>query len=288
MNTTDILDVALRSIPEDLRDEVMMGLAQTDPVQDRKDACGAADGDWLGTDRDGNSVWCCKVCGEPREYALVGADGKMRYFPIAHRHDLRAAQAADRLAGAEAGLEQAKRECYGGSASVWRSAAMADVDAPEGVRNAAGAFLADKEALPNGKGLIVCGKGGVGKSFLAAAMCNDLLSKGKSCRFVNVPQMVAQMEGYGQRDPYVRELARNDLVVLDDLGSERDGSYIGEMVFLAVDALYTSRTSVIVTTNLTAQQIAAPGADAKRVLDRLKERSRVIDYRGANKRQGVL
>lgn len=288
MNTSELLDVALASIPDRLRDEVMMGLAQTDPVRDRKDACGFVDGDYLGTDRDGVSVYFCHVCGEPREYGLLGADGEMHYFPIEHRHDLKAKQEAERQTSIKDGLEAAKRECYGNALPLFGNAAMVDVEAPESVRNDVSAFLSDKLNVENGRGLIVCGPNGAGKSWLAAAVCNDLMAQGRSCRFATLSQLVDSI-GIGESERALRELCRHDLVVIDDLGAERDSSYMTEQGYNVINALYVNRKSVIVTTNLTPKQIASPTSEyAKKVMGRLKERSHMVVYDAPDKRQGRL
>lgn len=209
-------------------------------------------------------------------------------FPVLTAADVEGRVAAEHASRAEERLAAARRECYGDAEARWGKAALSEVRCSEGVLAAARGYASDAAGIRAGRGLIVCGEPDVGKSHLAAAICNEVMRHGLRCRFVNVPAMLASMEGYGERMAFASSLTRCDLVVLDDLGTERDSAYAAELLFLAVDALYTSMTAALVTTNLTAAELADPsGLSAKRILGRLKEGARVIDYRGPSMRTGA-
>ena len=62
------------------------------------------------------------------------------------------------------------------------------------------------------------------------------------------------------------------LVVFDDLGAERSSEYALENVFMMVDERYRARKPLIVTSNLTLNELKNPqGMDRKRIYDRILE-----------------
>jgi DNA replication protein DnaC len=138
-----------------------------------------------------------------------------------------------------------------------------------------------------GMGLIMHGKYGRGKTHMAACICNALIDEGYKCRMTSVRHLVnVGEEKWGSWANMLRELRRFDLVVLDDIGTERGSGYMDERVFDIVDNLYSYHVPVIVTTNLSADSIAHPtGASMTRVMDRLKERCQTVEVEGPNRRQ---
>ena len=90
---------------------------------------------------------------------------------------------------------------------------------------------------------------------------------------------------------FIDSLNRYDLLVIDDLGVERDSAsgYMQEMVFNIVDSRYRSGLPFIVTTNLTADQLKNP-ADIRyqRIYDRILERCFPVEVTGASRRRKAL
>ena len=67
-------------------------------------------------------------------------------------------------------------------------------------------------------------------------------------------------------------LAACNLLILDDLGSERASDYALEQLFLVIDTRYRAGKPLIITTNLTAEELKKP-ADLRyeRIYDRISE-----------------
>ena len=64
-----------------------------------------------------------------------------------------------------------------------------------------------------------------------------------------------------------------DLVVIDDLGAERDSSYMDSRAFDLVDACYRSGRPLVVTTNVPRAQLKKPRGRARTLIyDRVRER----------------
>ena len=76
------------------------------------------------------------------------------------------------------------------------------------------------------------GPSGTGKTHLACAIANEL--KGKyAVSFANVPMLLEKMR---TGNVSVEEMLSADLLVLDDLGSERETAWTVERFLLIVDA----------------------------------------------------
>lgn len=122
------------------------------------------------------------------------------------------------------------------------------------------------------QGLLLYGPPGTGKSYMACAVCNELLEKGLRCQVTGFPEIVNDLFCREDKNACIRELCDNDLLVLDDFGTQRDTGYMNELVFTVVNALLLARTPVIVTTNLTSEELKNPEDMAmRRVTSRLFE-----------------
>jgi DNA replication protein DnaC len=144
--------------------------------------------------------------------------------------------------------------------------------------------------LAEGKGLLLFGAVGTGKTFGAACIANALIDKGYPCLVTNFARLVNSIGGmFEGRQDYIDSLDRFDLLVIDDLAAERDTEYMGEIVQNIIDARYRAKKPLIVTTNLTADELKRP-ADMRRqrVFSRLFEMCIPIEVQGADRRKARL
>ena len=138
-----------------------------------------------------------------------------------------------------------------------------------------------------GKGLLLYGTVGTGKSFVAACIVNALIDKGYPCLMTNFSRLIDAVNAeWGERQRYLDSLSRFDLIAIDDLGVERDTGYTNENVTVIVDSLYRAKVPLIITSNYTPKQLT--GEDEirrKRVYDRLLERCHPIEVTGESRRK---
>ena len=74
--------------------------------------------------------------------------------------------------------------------------------------------------------------------------------------------------------------------MIDDLAAERDTEYMWEQVMNVVDSRYRAGLPLIVTTNLTAQELSSPSDVRKaRVYSRLLEMCLPFHVEGADRRR---
>lgn len=146
------------------------------------------------------------------------------------------------------------------------------------------------EMKKRGKGLLLYGTVGTGKTHAAACIANELISQGRPCLVTNFARITNTLQGmFEGKQRYLDDLNRLDLLVIDDLASERDTSYMNEMIFNIIDSRYRSGKPLIVTSNLTKADLMAPGSiDRQRIYSRLLEMCVPVEVKGADRRQKKL
>lgn len=153
--------------------------------------------------------------------------------------------------------------------------------------NIARRYVANFDAMRSqGTGLLLCGSVGTGKSFLAAAIANELISQGTPCLMTNFSRIISRIsEKFGGDQKYLDNLNRFDLLIIDDLGAERDTEYMWEKVMDVIDARYRAGLPLIVTTNLNPKDLYDPSdIRRQRVFSRLKEMCIFLEVNGADRR----
>ena len=136
-------------------------------------------------------------------------------------------------------------------------------------------------------GLLLWGGVGTGKSFLAGCIANALMEQEVPVRITNFARILNELNScFSGRNEVVDKLCRYPLLIIDDFGMERGTEYALEQIYNIVDSRYRSRKPLIVTTNLTLQQIQNPTDTAyARIYDRLLEMCAPVRFTGGNFRR---
>lgn len=138
-------------------------------------------------------------------------------------------------------------------------------------------------------GLLFYGGVGTGKTFFAACIANALIERGVSVLMTNMSMLISGMQnGKGFEDgktAIINRISHVPLLIIDDLGVERDTPYAYEKIQEVIDARYRSGKPLIVTTNLSPREMAEPtDIRYKRVFDRLHEMCKPVKVAGASRR----
>lgn len=137
----------------------------------------------------------------------------------------------------------------------------------------------------DGKGLLLFGDVGIGKSYAAISVANALFEKGHSVFVTSFKDIANTVFNIPEKQQYYDNLNCFDLLVIDDLGVERKTEYMQEIVYNVIDSRYKSGKPMIITTNLTGDEIKHPKEIMnKRIYDRVIERCHPIEVTGINRR----
>ena len=122
-------------------------------------------------------------------------------------------------------------------------------------------------------GLFLWGGVGTGKSFLAGCIANALIEQEVPVHMTNFARILNELNSsFSGRNEVVDKLCCYPLLVIDDFGMERGTEYALEQVYNIADSRYRSQKPLIVTTNLTLDEIRHPQDTAHaRIYDRLLE-----------------
>ena len=142
------------------------------------------------------------------------------------------------------------------------------------------------ELRRQGQGLLLYGNVGTGKTFLSVAAANALINKGYPVLVTNFGSMCNIIGGtYEGKQELYDSLNRFALLVIDDLGAERKTEYMQEIVYNVIDSRYRAGLPMIITTNLTADELKNPqDITNKRIYDRVLERCLPVEVKGRNRR----
>ena len=146
-----------------------------------------------------------------------------------------------------------------------------------------GEYMAKKENV------LLVGNAGTGKTHLATALGFAACSQGKRVRFYTTTGLVTQLlEAREERtlQRLLKQLDRQDLVLLDELGYVPFSKAGAELLFDVVSRAY-ERTSLIVTTNLPFEhwtEVLGSERLTGALLDRLTHRVHILEANGISYR----
>jgi DNA replication protein DnaC len=164
-----------------------------------------------------------------------------------------------------------------------------DFKAPHGLDRDEVLDLFACDFLDQAANVVLIGGVGTGKTHLAIALGMACVQKDRRVRFTTAAELcnlLVEAKGEGRLSRKLAQMARYDVVVLDELGYvpfDREGS---DLLFNFVTKVY-ERRSLIVTTNLPFAkwaQVFGDATAAAAVIDRIVHHATVLQTKGASYR----
>lgn len=112
-----------------------------------------------------------------------------------------------------------------------------------------------EENSPFGTSMILCGKVGTGKTHLACAIGNYVLSLGKTVKYITTYQAIASIKetyrdsGRSETDVY-KEYLEPDLLILDEVGIQFGSDAEKIIIYQIINGRYASLKPMILISNL--------------------------------------
>lgn len=122
------------------------------------------------------------------------------------------------------------------------------------------------------QGLLLYGPVGTGKSFTAACIGNYLLNNAKPVIMTSFVKILQDVWENDREAEYITILNSASLLIIDDLGTERETDYALEKVYNIIDSRVRANKPMIITSNLELNDMMeCEDIRKKRIYDRILE-----------------
>lgn len=140
------------------------------------------------------------------------------------------------------------------------------------------------EMYKRNQGLLLYGSPGTGKTYLAACIANALIDKGIRVIMTSFVKLLSVSNMHKEEDEEtIRKITGAPLLVVDDLGAERDTDYALERVYNIIDSRYRAKKPMILTTNLSIDEIKRTDSIRhQRIYDRIVQYCYPVELTGAS------
>jgi DNA replication protein DnaC len=131
------------------------------------------------------------------------------------------------------------------------------------------------ERIENGGGLILQGKPGTGKTHLACAIANQVITNGFTARFTTVMQLIRAVRATWKRDSersedsVLQAVIDYDLLIIDEVGVQYETESEKLILFDVLNGRYENIRPTILLTNLVGQELNT--CIGERNVDRIQE-----------------
>jgi len=264
-----------------------IGQALGEMMKRSEEAYRIKEGDYIGE----NGLWYCGLCNTPKQTEITVMGEVYRPFCTCDCEKQKN----------EAEEEERKQREFADKVKVLRQSGFPDKEMQqwtfanddmenEQITKAMKRYVDNfPELRKQGKGLLLYGSIGRGKTYAACEVANALIDKGYSVLVTNFSRVLNTLQSTFEKQEYIDSLNEYSLLVIDDLGIERSTEFAKEQVYNVIDSRYRAGKPMIITTNLSIENIKNP-ADIEngRIYDRIIERCFPIEFNGTNRRHKAV
>lgn len=206
--------------------------------------------------KDGHAY--CKVCHERKDGKVFELFGKNMIFKVSCKCD-KDREAKEKEREKQMKIERLKATCFNSFiqwAYTFENYQGEETQSLIIAKN----FVKDYEQMKKENvGLLFYGSVGSGKTYLACSIANALIEQYQiGVKIRNFAQIINELQKGGfdlDKNAYIESLVNTSVLILDDLGIERDTSYAKEQVYNIVNNRYLKHKPTIFTTNLSYDTI---------------------------------
>lgn len=136
------------------------------------------------------------------------------------------------------------------------------------------------ELRKKNQGLLLYGTVGSGKTHLACCIGNYIMEHLRTVLATSLVKILQNASAMNE-ESFTEKMKDVDLLIIDDLGAERGTDYALETVYNIIDSRYRAGKPMIVTTNLTINDMQNPvDMRYKRIYDRIFEVCYPVEFTG--------
>lgn len=138
-------------------------------------------------------------------------------------------------------------------------------------------------------GLLFYGECDTGKSFYCSCICKELTNQGYFVIMTSLSTLAETME-HDYRAEYFTVLERvrcADLLILDDVGTEKKTQSMLDDIFAIVNARYVAKKPMIISTNLETNELCTGDLKLQRIYQRIMSNTKKIKCTNPSHRKGL-
>lgn len=253
------------------------------PIEQSKNAENVKDGDYQ---KDG--LWYCGVCHRPKQHRIELGSFKRIVWCICQcdADRLQERKEKDDYEERMRYVQRLKmascmpRDCMEASFSEYRVRKE-----NEKAFNIAKRYVERFGTMKQeAQGLLLYGPLGTGKSYTAACIANALMEQSVPVIMTSFVEILKDIQGRGSKEAeYMDALNAATMLIIDDLGAERDSAYAVEKVYSVIDRRVRSGKPMILTTNLKVQDmVGCADLSLRRIYDRIFEKCYPVEMLGTS------
>ena len=224
--------------------------------------------------KDGHAY--CKNCHERKDGKALEMLGEKRIYKVSCKCD-RDREAKQKAREKQMEIERLKRECFS-SMIQWSYTFENYQGQKTQAFTIAQNFTKDFERMRKENiGLLFYGSVGSGKTYLACSIANALIEQYQiGVKIRNFAQLINDLQKGSfdfDKNEYIDSIVNTSVLILDDLGIERDTAYAKEQVYNIINNRYLKQKPTIFTTNLPYDTIygCTEGVEYQRIYSRIIE-----------------
>ena len=217
----------------------------------------------------------CSVCGEPlyKEIELFGTVKQLRRACACRRKEIEEEEARDKAMVLYGKARRILEVGYLDKAYANYTFASADEKTSKITKDMIQYAQNFDKALKVNRGIYLYGNAGVGKTFYAACIANEMRKKGENVLIGSASDLVRYFtKEYGRNEEAEKQIRTYPLMVIDDLGMERVNDASMSVMNEIIDMRYLSKKPLICTSNFPINKLYdGSGTYGERIISRLSE-----------------
>lgn len=136
------------------------------------------------------------------------------------------------------------------------------------------------------KWLFFYGGCGTGKTFYAACIANAMLNRSYTVKMATASELAAEIYSAHDKTAAYNKYNEYELLIIDDVGAERQSDYMLDIVYSIVNARYNAHKPLIMTSNMTTAETGNPkDKRIERIMSRVWERGYPLEFTGEDRRK---
>lgn len=136
--------------------------------------------------------------------------------------------------------------------------------------------------FPSGRNMILMGPTGSGKTSIAYAVAREMFLSGYKTKIWQTAELLEKIRPSDTQKVVFESAKTCQLLVLDDLGVEKDSEWTEERIFLILDYRWQWNLPTIISTNLSEEQFSVRISD--RIYSRIHDGAKVLVIQGKDYR----